>query len=131
MKLRSFTQEFIEIKDGRERWKSTGEKYRAAEVWSVIRPKKSKVSWHKLVWSTFNIPKHAFITWLAILNRLPTKDRLKAWGMDIDGNCVFCNEQETRNHLFFECNFSKGIWKEIMCRCGLNRRILSWESEVK
>ena len=51
--------------------------------------------------------------------------------MDIDGNCVFCNEQETRNHLFFECNFSKGIWKEIMCRCGLNRRILSWESEVK
>ena len=78
MKLRSFAQEFIEIKDGKERWKLTGEKYRAAEVWSVIRPKKSKVSWHKLVWSTFNIPKHAFITWLAILNKLPTKDRLKA-----------------------------------------------------
>ena len=50
--------------------------------------------------------------------------------MDIDGNCVFCNEQETRNHLFFECQFSQGIWS-IMRRCGLNRRILSWENEVK
>ena len=49
MKMRSIAQEFIEMKDGRERWKLTGEKYKAAEVWSVIRLKKAKVGWHKLV----------------------------------------------------------------------------------
>ncbi|CAN7002699.1 unnamed protein product [Brassica rapa subsp. trilocularis] len=28
------------------------------------------------------IPKHAFRTWLIILNRLPTRDRLREWGLD-------------------------------------------------
>ena len=131
MKLRSSACDFVELNNGNERWKISGEKYKAAEVWSVIRPKKGKVTWHKLVWSTLNVPKHAFISWLAVLNRLPTKDRLRAWGIVTDGSCAFCNEQETRDHLFFGCSFTKELWKKVLQMSGLQRRVLTWDQELK
>ena len=52
------------------------EKYKTATVWEEIRPKKRKKEWQKLVWTSLVVPKHAVIAWMAILNRLPTKDRL-------------------------------------------------------
>ena len=76
------------------------------------------------------VPKHAVITWLAILNRLPTVDRLKAWGIDKDGLCSLCKqEQESRDHLFFECSYSKAVWKKVLQLCGLNREVLDWRRE--
>ena len=77
MKLISIAREFVELEDENESWKNFREKYKTAEVWSVIR-KKKRVVWHKLVWFNLNMPKHDFISWLAILNRLPTKDRWRA-----------------------------------------------------
>ena len=85
LKLRSLAQKFIVRKDGRETWKFPGGKYSAAAVWKEIRPRKEKITWHRLLWSPFVVPKHAVITWMAILNRLPTKDRLRSWGIDIAG----------------------------------------------
>ena len=99
-------QQFVKIKDGNESWKNSGGKYKTTEVWSVIRKKKEKVGWHKLVWFHLNMQKHAFIAWLAMLNKLPTKDKLMAWEMETEGNCVYCGEHETRSHLFFGCSFS-------------------------
>ena len=61
-------QRFIENKNGREIWKLDGGRYRAVTVWGEIRPKKEKISWHRLVWNSFVVPKHAVIAWLAILN---------------------------------------------------------------
>ena len=119
------------IKDGNESWKNAGGKYKAAEVWSVIRKRKEKVGWHKLVWFNLNMPKHAFIAWLAMLNRLPTKDRLMVWGMEMEGNCVFCGEQETRSQLFFGCSFSQEVWSEVLRMSGLNRRVMCWEQELE
>ena len=64
-------------------WKVTETRFSIAKIWKVIRPTKEKVSWHKLLWSSLNIPRHAIVVWMAILNRLPTKDRLISWGMEI------------------------------------------------
>ena len=61
LNLRSLAQRFIVRKDGREMWKSSGGKYSAAAVWKDIRPKKEKVTWHRLLWSSFVVPKHAII----------------------------------------------------------------------
>ena len=59
-------------------------------------------------------------------------DRLKSWGIDLAGICSLCKqEQETRNHLFFECSFSKAIWKFILSLCGLRRDVLDWNYELK
>ena len=130
LRLRPLAQTFIENKDGREVWKLEGGRYSASTVWGEIRPKKEKISWHRLVWNPFVVPKHAVITWLAILNRLPTVDRLKAWGIDKDGLCSLCKqEQESRDHLFFECSYSKAVWKKVLQLCGLNREVLDWRRE--
>lgn len=45
---------------------------------------------------------NAFITWLAVINRLSTGDRMKAWGITHD--CGLCGERERdeiRDHFFF------------------------------
>ena len=83
LKLRSLASDFVVWRDGTARWKEEG-KYKAAAVWSKIRPKQARVSWNKLVWSSLNVPKHSFISWMTILNRLPTRDRLREWGIEIE-----------------------------------------------
>ncbi|GJU49460.1 RNA-directed DNA polymerase, eukaryota, reverse transcriptase zinc-binding domain protein [Tanacetum coccineum] len=35
------------------------------------------VKWHKLVWFSQNIPKHSFILWIAIQNKLVTQDKIR------------------------------------------------------
>ena len=47
-----------------------------AAVWQEIGPKKEKVIWHRLLWSSLAIPRHSIIVWMAIVNRLPTMSRL-------------------------------------------------------
>ena len=115
----------------RGKWKFPGNNYSAVAVWRELRPKKEKVAWHRLIWSPFVVPKHAIIAWMAILNRLPTKDRLRRWGLVMDGECPLCkHEQETRNHLFFECSYSKAIWKMILQQCRLGRDVRGWSYEL-
>ena len=93
---------------------------------------KEKVEWHRLLWSSLTIPKHSVIVWMAILNRLPTMDRLISWGIETSGTCCLCQEEvETRDHVFFECNYSKETWRMILSHCGINRVIGKWEEELQ
>ena len=131
LKPRQIASEFVERKNGEERWKISG-RYKAAAVWRSIRPRQEKVTWHKLVWCLVNVPKHCFISWMAVRNRLPTKDRLREWGILMDNRCVLCQSmEETRNHLFFGCPYSQGIWTKILRLCNLDRRVMSWANELR
>ena len=38
---------------------------------------------------------------------------------------------ESRDHLFFECSYSKEVWRSVLQLCGLTRRILRWEEEIE
>ncbi|GKB92619.1 reverse transcriptase domain, reverse transcriptase zinc-binding domain protein, partial [Tanacetum coccineum] len=61
-------------------WKSNNGKvgdFSVSVVWSDLSVSMPKVSWHKLVWFSHNIPRHAFILWLAIKQRLKTQDRIE------------------------------------------------------
>jgi hypothetical protein len=74
----------------------------SSETWNFLRDKKAEVEWWHLIWFSYAIPKHAFILWLAIQNRLTTSDRLLVWGFNGDPLCGFCHHViESRNHLFF------------------------------
>ena len=122
----------MEVQDGEEVWKLTGAKCSIAEVWKVIRTRKEKAEWHRLIWSSLTIPKHSVIAWMAILNRLTTLDRLLSWGIDTRGECYLCNEEiETRDHVFLGCHYSKEIWGMILSHCGISRVIGRWEEELK
>ena len=130
LRLRTIAQSFIAVEDGIETWKIAGSRYKAAAVWKEIRPKKKKVCWHRLVWDPLVVPKHAVIAWMAILNRLPTMDRMRAWGIDKDSTCTLCKqEEESRNHLFFDCSYSKEVWRTVLSLSGLHKPVLDWQRE--
>ncbi|CAA7058554.1 unnamed protein product [Microthlaspi erraticum] len=102
-------------------------------VWNEIRPKKPEVNWAPLLWHKAGLPRHQTITWLFLLNRSPTLDRMSAWGYDSDGTCLLCGiELETRDHLFFECSFSASVWRRLMFCLNLHNvpghwaQLLDW-----
>ena len=69
---------------------------------------------------------------MTMLNRLPTKDRLKSWGLEVDGSCVLCKSvEETKDHMFYGCIFSQQLWKEVLLLCGLTKEVFGWCGEVQ
>ncbi|XP_039068433.1 uncharacterized protein LOC120214662 [Hibiscus syriacus] len=100
----------------------------ASSIWDSIRSKNQKVPWHKLVWFSLHIPKHSMITWMALLDRLPTKDRLHRIGLTNDCSCLLCNsEVETRDHLFLLCPTAVSLWERIFSFSGLHFTGYLWE----
>lgn len=94
-------------------------KFSTADTWRALQPFSVSVSWHKAVWFTNQVPKHAFISWVTAWNRLHTRDRLRSWGLLVHAECVLCNlVDETRDHLFFACRFSSRIWTFFMRAVG-------------
>lgn len=51
-----------------------------------------------------------------------TKDRLRSWGMQLDGICSLCNsEDESYHHLFFDCSFSTVVWQTLVTKNRVHR----------
>lgn len=68
-------------------------------------------SWHSQVCFKGKIPKLAFITWLTVQDRLTTRDRLLRWNLPVPATCLLCKSgDESRDHLFFLCNYTKALW---------------------
>ncbi|KAK5782844.1 hypothetical protein PVK06_037349 [Gossypium arboreum] len=64
---------------------------------------------------------------MAILNRLHTRERLIACDLNTDSSCLLCSSAtETRDHIFFECGFSRRFWGLILVLCGIIRSIGTW-----
>ncbi|KAL4038493.1 hypothetical protein IC575_002114 [Cucumis melo] len=61
-----------------------------ASAWEAICPRGSRVLWDGLLWGGGNIPKHSFCAWLAIKDRLDTRDRLHRWDSSIPLSCILC-----------------------------------------
>lgn len=60
-----------------------------------------------------NVLRFSFITWTAFLNKLPTLDKIRKWGVNVEPCCILCKTQEeSRDHLLFECDYSKSVWRE-------------------
>uniref|UniRef100_A0A803PDG0 Reverse transcriptase domain-containing protein n=1 Tax=Cannabis sativa TaxID=3483 RepID=A0A803PDG0_CANSA len=88
--------------------------YKIAEGLNWFSPTWEKVPWSKEVWSRLNIPKHSFLLWLAMINRLKTRDRLFHHGYIAGADCIFCNNAaETTNHIFFECFVAAECLKQV------------------
>ncbi|KAL9661428.1 hypothetical protein QQ045_026252 [Rhodiola kirilowii] len=73
------------------------------------------VDWFKLVWNSFNAPRDSLNAWLAVQDKLLTRDRMSHWGIQISKSCALCQtENESRDHLFFECNFTQEVWTRVL-----------------
>ena len=55
-----------------------------------------------------------------MLNRMPTKDMIISWGLQATPACILCSSGfESRDHLYFNCDYSWELWKPLALRCGL------------
>ncbi|GKE79808.1 RNA-directed DNA polymerase, eukaryota, reverse transcriptase zinc-binding domain protein [Tanacetum coccineum] len=84
------------------------------EAWKVLRIDVPKVLWHKHVWFSQCIPRHAFNLWMAIKGRLKTQDRISRWFGADNMVCPLCkNCKDSHSHLFFQCGFAQGVWDRL------------------
>ncbi|XP_010519139.1 PREDICTED: uncharacterized protein LOC104798663 [Tarenaya hassleriana] len=103
-------------KQGEEAYKNS---FNTGTTWKQLRQPSPTVPWWKAVWFKRAIPKHALIQWQASLGRLSTKDRLHRWGLQAETLCNLCSaEEESHQHLFFECSFSSSLWLHFANRLG-------------
>lgn len=120
------------LEDGRILWLPSKSKlFRVGSTWQCIRQPNQKVPWLHLIWFKGAIPKHSFMYWLAILDRLSTKSREHKINPTIPTVCSFYGLEERSNHLFFECSFSSQVWKFIMIKTGKEGAVTTiWEQVV-
>lgn len=54
--------------------------FRQADAWALVRNKKQQVPWNRLIWFNLNVLKLALTSWLAMINKPATQDRIGKWG---------------------------------------------------
>ncbi|KAL0318270.1 UNVERIFIED_CONTAM: hypothetical protein Scaly_2848400 [Sesamum calycinum] len=80
--------------------------------------------------TAFILPKYSLILWLRLWERLATRDRLAF--LQEESSCLLCiNNNESAEHLFFECPFSDYVWSHIRQWLGITHRMSTILSEVK
>ena len=103
-------------------WKSkTGKmgRFSISQTYFDMQNEEESVRWKSLVWFTQNIPKHAFILWLAIQNRLVTQDKIRKWGYYHMMVCSLCLEDmDSHKHLFFKCKYARMFWAKVCLKIG-------------
>ena len=76
--------------------------YNVSSVYDSLRVHSPSVKWANLVSHRLSTPKTRFIFWLAMLNKLKTRENLKHVGIiDEDSGPFCCNDSESVMHLFF------------------------------
>ena len=104
--------------------------FSTAHTWDHLIAPSPKVPWHRLIWFPGNTPRHSFISWLAILQRLSTHDRIYSFTPGPLA-CVFCHSgMESHDHLFFNCSYSNFIWQGLLHRMDTSCPAVTWESIV-
>ncbi|KAL2922721.1 LINE-1 retrotransposable element ORF2 protein [Bienertia sinuspersici] len=106
--------------------------YSVKRVYQIMKGEPDQVHWSRNVWDRWSIPKHSFCSWLAIQNRLKTKERLMQHGVLQDDICSLCGGgAETINHLYFECQYTKRVLELVTSWLGLGRTYQDLDSVFK
>lgn len=95
-----------------------------SSVWDALCPKNTYVPSNYVIWLFGGIPKHYFLSWLAIGDRLSTCDHIRSWCSSNPGCCVLCFDRiETRDHIFFDCIISNLVWSGMIASRGSSHSI--------
>jgi len=94
---------------------AVGKKSMIRQAYKQMLGSFSKVEWRNLICCNSARPKAIFTLWLQAQNKLLTKDRMLKWKMQVEPVCVMCNqEEETRDHLFYDCIFARMLWRRLL-----------------
>ncbi|KAL2225760.1 UNVERIFIED_CONTAM: hypothetical protein Sindi_3051800 [Sesamum indicum] len=80
--------------DDRINWRFSEGRPTTQSLYRFFCPPGPKVGWSSLLSGSLKIPRHNFILWLAIQEKLPTTD--KPWMTHL-GGCIICDEGWTRD----------------------------------
>lgn len=107
-------------------------KYSINKVYKSIQGDCPKVSYRRVICYNKTSPRSIFITWLAILNRLYTTNRIQSWGITCSDIFVLCSYgKESVEHLFFECAFSAVVWQVFLLHLGIHVRSDGFAHELE
>ncbi|KAL9683140.1 hypothetical protein QQ045_014956 [Rhodiola kirilowii] len=127
MQCRDIGLRCVSVTGNTASWRGQGEGFGVKDTYEVLTEHKELVDWHKLVWNDFNAPRDSMNAWLAVQNKLLTRDRLRQWGVLCDKSCVLCElMDESRNHIYFDCSFSKEIWVKVLQFLNVETHFSSW-----
>lgn len=83
------TKDYLKDKCNIHTWPNS-QRYYISRVYKACRHCNHKIDWTYSIWSRYAMPKHKFITWLAMHERLQTKEKLKKIGVCDDDCCLLC-----------------------------------------
>ncbi|XP_062113351.1 uncharacterized protein LOC133824483 [Humulus lupulus] len=113
-------------------------KHSIQSVYDILYDQHINVQWSKSVWERISIPKHRFILWLVMLQKLSTRSYISRYLPGLDTVCLLCGDHnEDLPHLFFQCTYSKAFllrMKEwIGCRAQTEHyhQLLQWIYKAK
>jgi len=72
------------------------------------------------IWKLVIPPRVQFFLWLLSHNRILTRDNLQKRRDVSDPTCLFCSEQESIRHLFFDCCVAVSVWSLVAEVLGEN-----------
>ncbi|XP_058783660.1 uncharacterized protein LOC131658373 [Vicia villosa] len=61
---------------------------------------------------------------------MATKDRLAKFEIIQDTRCCFCREDESLNHIMFQCQPLNTIWQFVLNRLQIDHNLLIWREEL-
>ncbi|GFY91496.1 hypothetical protein Acr_07g0016920 [Actinidia rufa] len=105
-------------------------RFRSKLAYEFFRPRREIITWPKMVWSSCLMPKHSFILWLGLKDRLLTRDKIQEFSED--KSCPLCtNLDESVDHLFFQCNVAKQVWLCVKQWLGISRSMSTLKAAAK
>ncbi|CAA7034512.1 unnamed protein product [Microthlaspi erraticum] len=95
--------------------------FSSSKTWDFLHPVGQSFNWTKPIWFKERIPRHTFILWMAMRDRLFTRDKLRSWGLNVPSSCLLCDAYpESKSHLLTDCIYSREIWTGFFRRSGLS-----------
>lgn len=87
--------------------------YSSHSLYKVINFRGVQPVFEPAIWKIHVPPRLHLFLWLFSKNKILTRDNLSK-RMQLDSTeCLFCQEQESIRHLFFDCCVARKVWSEL------------------
>ncbi|XP_019197385.1 PREDICTED: uncharacterized protein LOC109191256 [Ipomoea nil] len=87
----------------------------------------ARLFWYAKIWQKYVPWKASFLAWRVFKRKLPTDDRLRAFGYQLASRCYYCAqpEAESLSHVFCEGETARRVWQYFAGSLGLLLQIRS------
>ncbi|XP_042521331.1 uncharacterized protein LOC122094799 [Macadamia integrifolia] len=83
-------------------------------AWNVLRSPSSSVSWDKVIWHKFFLPRLSTLGWHWLHEKIPTNEKIQSRGIHLPSRCdLYGFSSESTFHLFLDCSFSTELWRKV------------------